>query len=400
MEACSAHPDLLAVPLSETSLKDSLSQIPLITTWQSLTSLSQRDLESSSSTDTSLHSSSCPGSSSPTLLLSCGSILPSAWIHGDPTEPLFQAHEVNPGYWVIRFSKRLDYEGNFVFFIIGKDRAILFDTGPVESSILPTIILPTLFSLTTQTDYGVDARWRKDRSERENNFHEEYERFEWKGKSLADFDLIVAHTHSHGDHVAGDAQWERLLLAREQSTLHSNCVNTAFKNDCAISTTRNEDWIPMVKAWKSISFIKHSVDSIVEFSGMRLCSFTDSGVSSPQSHSLSNPPLHSSSPLPLDPSWPISHAGEINLGGGRVLTLLPTPGHCRDHVVIYDPISRHLITGDHIYPGRLYVRDYQAFQRRYAFSRKGARRFTSCFCLHILVAYSCMEHTSLYCSFI
>lgn len=49
--------------------------------------------------------------------------------------------------------------------------------------------------------------------------------------------------------------------------------------------------------------------------------------------------------------------------GGRVLDCLATPGHHEAAVTYYDRYSRILFTGDTIYPGRLYVFDWEAFVR-------------------------------------
>lgn len=49
--------------------------------------------------------------------------------------------------------------------------------------------------------------------------------------------------------------------------------------------------------------------------------------------------------------------------GGRVLECLATPGHHRAAVTFYDPWTGFLLTGDTVYPGRLYIEDWQAFTR-------------------------------------
>ena len=47
--------------------------------------------------------------------------------------------------------------------------------------------------------------------------------------------------------------------------------------------------------------------------------------------------------------------------GGRVLDLIPIPGHEATSFAIYDRQTAVMITGDTFYPGRLYVRDGAAF---------------------------------------
>jgi hydroxyacylglutathione hydrolase len=59
-------------------------------------------------------------------------------------------------------------------------------------------------------------------------------------------------------------------------------------------------------------------------------------------------------------SWP-QDTGSIDLGG-RVLNIVPIPGHDIVSVALYDRQTGILLTGDSLYPGRLYVRDFPAFQ--------------------------------------
>ncbi|MEV4561904.1 MBL fold metallo-hydrolase [Kitasatospora sp. NPDC049285] len=49
--------------------------------------------------------------------------------------------------------------------------------------------------------------------------------------------------------------------------------------------------------------------------------------------------------------------------GGRVLECLATPGHHRAAVTFFDPWTGFLLTGDTVYPGRLYIEDWAAFTR-------------------------------------
>ncbi|MBD2069989.1 MBL fold metallo-hydrolase [Leptolyngbya sp. FACHB-671] len=48
--------------------------------------------------------------------------------------------------------------------------------------------------------------------------------------------------------------------------------------------------------------------------------------------------------------------------GGRVLQVMGTPGHEDAEVSIYDPYTQIFFTGDLLYPGRLYIRDWDAFR--------------------------------------
>jgi glyoxylase-like metal-dependent hydrolase (beta-lactamase superfamily II) len=51
--------------------------------------------------------------------------------------------------------------------------------------------------------------------------------------------------------------------------------------------------------------------------------------------------------------WPETF-GQLNLGS-RILDVIPTPGHEPAHVMIFDRRTRLLLSGDALYPGRLYV---------------------------------------------
>jgi glyoxylase-like metal-dependent hydrolase (beta-lactamase superfamily II) len=56
--------------------------------------------------------------------------------------------------------------------------------------------------------------------------------------------------------------------------------------------------------------------------------------------------------------WP-ADAGTIDLGG-RVLDVLGIPGHQDASIAIYDRKTGNFLTGDTLYPGRLYVSDITA----------------------------------------
>ncbi len=53
-------------------------------------------------------------------------------------------------------------------------------------------------------------------------------------------------------------------------------------------------------------------------------------------------------------SWPTGQ-GQINLGGGRIIDVLPIPGHASDSVAFYDRQSGDMLTGDSLYPGNVFV---------------------------------------------
>ncbi len=58
--------------------------------------------------------------------------------------------------------------------------------------------------------------------------------------------------------------------------------------------------------------------------------------------------------------WP-TDIGHLDLGG-RVVDLIPIPGHSKVSVALYDRNTAVLLTGDTLYPGRLYVVDFGAYE--------------------------------------
>ncbi len=106
------------------------------------------------------------------------------WIHGAPArrragDPKIQVHFYDEHTAILRQSKSVNYEAPFIYLLFGNDRALLLDSGATAD--------PELFPLRDTVDLLI-AGWL-DRHPRER------------------YELIVAHTHGHGDHVAGDAQF-------------------------------------------------------------------------------------------------------------------------------------------------------------------------------------------------
>jgi glyoxylase-like metal-dependent hydrolase (beta-lactamase superfamily II) len=187
------------------------------------------------------------------------------WMHGtgrgnDRTEPALQVHPVDPDTFIIRQSKDLTYEAPFLYLLFGAERALLLDTGAVAD--------PSR-SLVRQTVDEIMRGWL-DTHPRD------------------DYELIVAHTHSHSDHIAGDAQF----AGRPQTTV-----------------------------------VATEVGSVQAFFG-----FDD---------------------------WP-GQLLDFDLGG-RSLQVTGIPGHHAASIAIFDPGTGFLLTGDTVYPGRLYVNDFPAF---------------------------------------
>jgi glyoxylase-like metal-dependent hydrolase (beta-lactamase superfamily II) len=98
------------------------------------------------------------------------------WIDGTHgPEPQMQVQRVDADTFVIRQSVETNIEAPFLYLFFGKDEALLLDTGAGGLKIRPTID-------------GLIAKWLA-------------------AKGKASIPLVVAHTHAHGDHIAGDVEF-------------------------------------------------------------------------------------------------------------------------------------------------------------------------------------------------
>jgi len=190
------------------------------------------------------------------------------WIHGTPRrgqleDPLIQVHRHDDDTVLLRQSKSTSFEAPFLFLLLGRERALLLDTGATKD--------PERFPLRRTVDTMLG---------------------EWLAAppdvDASAYELVVAHTHGHGDHVAGDEQ----LADRPCTTV-----------------------------------VSRELDAVQQFFG-----FTD---------------------------WP-AQVVTFDLGG-RALEITGIPGHHRASIAVHDPATGFLLTGDTVYPGRLYVEDPPAF---------------------------------------
>jgi hydroxyacylglutathione hydrolase len=101
------------------------------------------------------------------------------WIHGARGEPRIQIHYYDEHTVILRQSKSVSYEAPFLFLLFGNDRVLLLDTGATADA--------GRFPLRETVDRLVAI---------------------WLAKNPRDgYELVVAHTHGHNDHVAGDVQF-------------------------------------------------------------------------------------------------------------------------------------------------------------------------------------------------
>jgi glyoxylase-like metal-dependent hydrolase (beta-lactamase superfamily II) len=175
----------------------------------------------------------------------------AAWIDGTTAgEPETQVQAIDADTFVIRQSVKTNFEAPFLYLLFGRNEALLIDSGAGGLRIRPTVD-------------RLIADWRARHG----------------GRSVR---LVVAHSHSHGDHHAGDDEFR----------------------------ARPETRVVGLKPADVAAFF----------------SIKD---------------------------WP-RQIGTYDLGG-RTLDVIPTPGHQPAHIMVYDPRTKLLFSGDMLYPGRLYV---------------------------------------------
>jgi glyoxylase-like metal-dependent hydrolase (beta-lactamase superfamily II) len=183
-------------------------------------------------------------------------VLPTSWRSGGPNcmeVPAWQIHEYNPDFFILRQSGCIHYEKPFLYLIFGRDKVLLEDTG--AGKVDTAAVVDDLI-----------AEWAK------------------RNNKTGPIPLIVVHSHSHGDHTAGDAGF---------------------------------------KGRPEVQFVAATVPELQKAFGIK--------------------------------TWPTDIVS-IDLGG-RVVDLIPIPGHDAASIALYDRRTGILLTGDSFYPGRLYVGD-------------------------------------------
>ena len=205
----------------------------------------------------------CPNNNS--LYLSIK--LPTNWIHGSlncfskgAQQPDLDIFSINNDTFILRENKCINYEAPFMFLLFGNNTVLLIDSGATVSYLSFPI---------QQHVETIILHWCS-----KNN------------KQRKDVELIVAHTHNHDDHTAGDGQF---------------------------------------KSQPFTTVIGTSVDEVSRF-------------------------------FRID-KWPKS-IGTYTLDNQRHLAIIPIPGHEKSSIAFYDCATGFLLTGDSLYPGRLYISDF------------------------------------------
>jgi hydroxyacylglutathione hydrolase len=177
-----------------------------------------------------------------------------SWMHGSQncaqnTDPEVQVHAYNATTHIIRQNKCRTFEAPFIFVLQGTTQALVLDTGATNTATI------------RNTARGL----------------------------VGTKQMIVAHTHAHGDHRASDSQFAGQAMTTLVAANRA-AVEAAF------------------------------------------------GIA----------------------PWPTDE-GSLDLGG-RILDVLAIPGHEAQHIAIYDRQTGLLLTGDSLYPGLLFINNWNEYR--------------------------------------
>ena len=125
-----------------------------------------------------------------------GGELPKSWRTGGPTcggAPEWEIHAYNADLYILRENGCVNYEKPFLYVFFGNEKALLIDTGAGETHVAAVV--------SSVLD-------------------------EWAARNHRPLPpLLVAHSHSHDDHTAGDAQ----MRARATTTVVPLTVEATMK---------------------------------------------------------------------------------------------------------------------------------------------------------------------------
>ena len=212
------------------------------------------------------------------------------WIHGsrnctDNRDPALEVHRFDADTYILRQNKCLNFEAPFIYVLFGRQKAFVLDTGATaDPGDFP--LYETIRSLVAE-------------------------------RGQPGIRIHVAHSHSHGDHRAADAQF---------------------------------------RGKPGVTLVEPDARAVRKYFGFS--------------------------------SWPHG-SSRIDLGD-RLLEVIPAPGHQDEGIAVYDSRTGWLLTGDNLYPGRLYVRNWNEFRSSIArlvdFSK--SRRISAVLGAHIEISSS------------
>lgn len=106
------------------------------------------------------------------------------WRHGSKdcksnTEPAIEVFRYQASSYILRQNKCQHFEAPFIYLLFGENKALLFDTGAIESAVE--------FPLYQKV----------------NQLMQQYQ----AEAGVSELELLVLHSHGHSDHYAGDSQF-------------------------------------------------------------------------------------------------------------------------------------------------------------------------------------------------
>jgi glyoxylase-like metal-dependent hydrolase (beta-lactamase superfamily II) len=176
-------------------------------------------------------------------------------------DPAIEVFRFDADTYVLRQNKCVHFEAPFIYVLFGEHTVFVQDTGASAD--------PAQFPL-----YELVQRLVAGREQRTGTPH---------------LRILVAHSHSHGDHTAGDEQF---------------------------------------RGKPGVTLIEPEADAVRGY-----FKFAD---------------------------WPRGSA-TVDLGA-RQLVVLPAPGHQDESIAVYDARTGWLLTGDTVYPGLLYIKDWEQYR--------------------------------------
>lgn len=184
------------------------------------------------------------------------------WNHGaadcsSNKDPAIEVFALDADTYVLRQNKCVHFEAPFIYVLFGEHTVFVQDTGATADS--------AQFPLYDIVQSLVARR------------------------GTAKLRVLVTHSHSHGDHTAGDAQF---------------------------------------RGKPGVTLVEPDADAVRAYFKLT--------------------------------RWP-EGAATLDLGG-RMLTILAAPGHQDESIAVYDARTGWLLTGDTVYPGLLYIKDWNTYR--------------------------------------
>jgi glyoxylase-like metal-dependent hydrolase (beta-lactamase superfamily II) len=128
--------------------------------------------------------------------------LPTQW-HGNGSvscrnhqneDPAITVFRYDPNTWILRENKCLNFEGNFIHLMFGHDKVLMQDTGSNPQGMSQSAFAQA-FPI-RDTIEGIISQWLAEQPP--ENGH---------ARTRDSIELLVTHSHSHGDHIQGDFQF-------------------------------------------------------------------------------------------------------------------------------------------------------------------------------------------------